>query len=277
MTKPKKARAPESEPARAGVVLGIETATALGGVALVSAAGELLGEITMRGSESHAERVLPAIDVLLQTHGLTPRDVAAVAVSRGPGSFTGLRAGIAAAKGLAFSLGVPLYGVPTLAALAANVPPLGGTVCAALNARRGEVFRAYFRSGPSGPEPLGDEALVSAESLAGELPEKCLVVGLAADAVPGRFPGSVRFSAAHLGHPRAALIALLGARDLRAGRASELGTLAPRYLRAPDAEQARGATKIACTGEELQASSLTPLPPSASMDPARTKRRGRER
>lgn len=261
----------------AGVVLGIETATALGGVALVSAAGELLGEITMRGSESHAERVLPAIDVLLQTHGLTPRDIVAVAVSRGPGSFTGLRSGIAAAKGLAFSLGVPLYGIPTLAALAANAPPCDGMVCAALNARRGEIFRAFFRSGASGPEPLGEEALVTTESLAGELSAGCLVVGLQAEALPGGAASGVRIAPAHLSHPRAAVIALRGSCELRAGRASELGTLLPCYLRPPDAEPARCPTKIVCADEGLRASSLTPPPPSGSMDPVRTGRRRRER
>lgn len=275
MTKTRKASAPEAQ--TAGVVLGIETATALGGVALVSPAGELLGEITMRGNGSHAERVLPAVAVLLETHGLTPRDIVAVAVSRGPGSFTGLRSGIAAAKGLAFSLDVPLYGIGTLAALAANAAPCDGTVCAALNARRGEIFRAFFRAGARGPEPLGEEALVTTESLAGELPAGCLVVGLPADALPGRIASGVRIAPAHLNHPRAAVIAVRGSRALRAGRASELGTLLPCYLRAPDAEPARGPTEIVCADEGLRASSLTPPPPSGSMDAVRTRRRGRER
>lgn len=244
-----------------GIVLGIETATALGGVALVAADGALLGEITLRSGESHAERVLPAAVSLLESHGLAPRDLAAVAVSCGPGSFTGLRAGIATAKGLAFALAVPLYGIPTLEALAANVAPCDGPVCAVLNARRGEVFRAWFRRGSLGPERLGEDGLLGAAALACELSPGCLVVG----ALPQGFaapPGAaVRLAPAHLCHPRAAVIAGRGWEALGAARASDLDALLPRYLRPPDAEAARSRSKIACAGEELHVPSLTPPAP----------------
>lgn len=264
-------------PVRTGVVLGIETATALGGVALVSAAGELLGEITLRNNESHAERVLPAAAGLLETHGLTPRDLAAVSVSRGPGSFTGLRAGVAAAKGLALSLEVPLYGIPTLESLAANVPPGEELVCAVLAARRGEVFRAFFSSGPQGPRRRGDDELVTIERLAAELPARCLVVGAMPGLTPRPQPPGLRFCPDHLNHPRAAVIALLGWQALCASRVSDLATLLPSYLRAPDAEAARGPTEIARAGGQLQASSLTPPAPSASIGRVPTGRRRRDR
>jgi len=220
-----------------GFVLGIETATVLGGVALVSGSGELLGEITLRNHESHSERILPAADWLLKTLGITLRDLAAVAVSQGPGSFTGLRAGIATAKGLAFSLGVPLFGIPTLEALAANSPPGAGLVCAVLNARRGEVFRALFRSEPTGLQRLEPDSLVPLCSLADELPAGCLVIGelpgsLSETHPPGR---GVRFAPPHLGHPRAAVIAALGCVARGASRASGLTTLLPHYLRHCDA------------------------------------------
>lgn len=238
-----------------GLVLGIETASALGGVALVSDAGDLLGEITLRNHENHAERILPALDWLLATLGSAPSALAAVAVSSGPGSFTGLRAGIAAAKGLSFSLGVPLYGVPTLEALAANAPPGDGPVCAVLNARRGEVFRAHFGSGPAGPERLGPDALVPVAALAGELPAGCLLIGELPPLSPDPFPpgGAVRLAPPHLRHPRAAVIALLGLAALGAARDSELGTLLPRYLRPWDAAAGPPAAQIACTGGELRA------------------------
>lgn len=219
------------------LVLGIETATVLGGVALVSDAGELLGEITLRNHENHSERILPALAWLLATLDLTPRDLAAVAVSQGPGSFTGLRAGIAAAKGLAFSLAVPLFGIPTLEALAANAPSGAGLVCAVLDARRGEVFRALFRRGLADTRRIEPDRLVPLVSLADEMPADCLVVG----ELPAAFsemlpPGSaVRFAPPHLGHPRAAVIAALGSAARLAFRASELMTLMPHYLRPCDA------------------------------------------
>ena len=228
-------KAPDVRPA--GLVLGIETATVLGGIALVSGGGELLGEVLLRNHESHSERMLPAIDWLLATLGTSLRDCAAVAVSAGPGSFTGLRAGMAAAKGLAFSLGVPLYGIPTLEALAANVPPCEAPVCAVLNARRGEVFCALFRSEAAGPQRLEPDRLVPLRELVDELPAGCIVVGELPPVFSGMLsPGrAVSIAPPHLNHPRAAVIANRGrlARDAR--RSSQLATLMPHYLRPCDA------------------------------------------
>jgi tRNA threonylcarbamoyladenosine biosynthesis protein TsaB len=221
-----------------GLILGIETATARGGVALVSGAGELVGETTLLSQEGHSERVLPALEQLLKLLGLTLRALAAVAVSSGPGSFTGLRTGIATAKGLAFSLGLPLYGIPTLEALAAGAPPGTGFVCACLNARRGEVYRSLFRAGPAGPVRVGPDAVVAAGEFAAELPAACLLVG----ELPPRWserPASRNHSwlpsPALANHPRASAVALLGLEALRQGRPSELGSLQPRYVRPPDA------------------------------------------
>jgi tRNA threonylcarbamoyladenosine biosynthesis protein TsaB len=222
----------------AGLVLGIETATALGGVALVSRDGALAGETTLLGRESHAERLLPALERLLAALGVALGDLAAVAVSIGPGSFTGLRTGIATAKGLALALGVPLYGVPTLEALAANAPPGSGTVCALLAARRGEAFAALFAAGAGGPERACADGVVALDALGAWLPDGCLLVGeppppVAAAARAGE--RGLRLAAAHLNHPRAAAVALAGLTALAAGRPTEIASLAPRYIRPPDA------------------------------------------
>ena len=219
------------------LVLGIETATVMGGVALVSADGELLGEVSLRNHESHSERILPALEWLLATLGLSRQAIAAVAVSQGPGSFTGLRAGIASAKGLAFSLGIPLYGIATLEALATNAPPGEGSVCAVLCARRGEVYYALFHRGPERPQRLGPDRLLPLNSLADELPVGCLVIG----ELPPSFldmlspDRAIRDAPAHLCHPRAAVIALLGSAAYSACRSSQLTSLMPDYLRPFDA------------------------------------------
>lgn len=220
-----------------GLALGIETATVLGGVAVLSDAGELLGEVTLRNHESHSERMLPALEWLLATLGLSLHDCAVVAVSQGPGSFTGLRAGIAAAKGLSFALGVPLFGIPTLEAIAANAPPGSGPVCAVLNARRGEIFRAFFQGGPAGPQRLVPDGLTSHRALADELPADCLVVGELPGCFSKMIPESrtVRFAPRHLGQPRAAVIGALGVAALRAAHTSQLTTIMPNYLRPCDA------------------------------------------
>jgi tRNA threonylcarbamoyladenosine biosynthesis protein TsaB len=227
-----------------GLIVGIETATIMGGVALVSGSGDLVGEVTLRNHESHAERMLPALEWLLATIGTSLGDCAAVAVSQGPGSFTGLRAGLATAKGLAFSLGVPLYGIATLEALAANAPPGEAPVCAVLNARRGEVFCAFFRNGAAGPQRLGPDRLLPLRTLAEELPAGCLVVGELPAPFNGMLPpgSAVRYAPAHQAHPRAAVVAALGHVAHGSSRVSQLTTLMPNYLRPSDAESARPAS-----------------------------------
>lgn len=221
-----------------GLVLGIETATALGGVAVVSAEGLLLGEISLLGRESHSERIIPAVVDLLGALGLAQEALSAVAVSRGPGSFTGLRTGLAAAKGLAFARSVPLYGVSTLEALAANAPPGAGEVCALLNARRGEFFRALFSAGADGPVRASRDELIGERDLAVGLPAGCLVLGEAPSSLRSRRTAPpLRFGSPHVNHPRAAAVAFAGRAALRTGGPSELATLLPAYLRDAGADR----------------------------------------
>jgi tRNA threonylcarbamoyladenosine biosynthesis protein TsaB len=222
------------------LVLGIETATALGGVAVVSGDGSLLGEITLLGRESHSERIIPALEDLLASLGAGRADLAAIAVSRGPGSFTGLRTGLAAAKGLAFSCGIPLFGVPTLEVLAANAPARSGDVCAILNARRGEFFRALFSAGDAGPIRQTPDSLIAERELAVDLPAGCLVLGEPPDSLRTlRSLPPLRLAPPHLNHPRAAAVALAGQAALGRGQPSELATLLPEYLRGAGAERPR--------------------------------------
>lgn len=221
---------------RGRVVLGIETATPYGSVAVHSPAG-LLGEVTQRSSESHSERILAAVQGLLLTLDLPLRDVAAVAVSCGPGSFTGLRAGIAAAKGLAFSLGIPLFSVPTLEVLAANAMSGDAPIAAILPARRGEVFYGLFRHRGTRLEPLREEGIIPITDLASTLPRGCVVVGDSSALSDPETSRRFFITPRHLSYPRAAVVASQGLEHVLSRRTSELETLHPRYLRPPDAER----------------------------------------
>jgi len=217
----------------AGIVLGIETATSRGSVALCGG-GELLGELMLANPRSHSERLLPAIELLLGSASMSAADLAAVAVSAGPGSFTGLRIGVAAAKGLAFSLEIPLYGIPSLQVLAANASPVVASVCAVIDARRGEVFSLLNR----------EEAKISApDDLAASLPGRTLVLGeVPADLavlLRKRSEDGIVLAPAHQNIPRAAVVALRGEALLSSGRASEAEGLTPFYLRPSDAEANR--------------------------------------
>jgi len=202
--------------------------------------GELLGEAVYRDERSHTRSLTQLVERVLADAGLGITDVEALAVSIGPGSFTGLRVGLALAKGIAFAGGLPIAAVSTLEALAwtAEAAP-GETVCAALDARKQEVYAALFTMTAGGPRrDSPDEALAPA-TLAARLRPGCILVGDAGD-VYGSVLGArvvLRPFATH--HPRGGVVARLGWQRLRAGAAEPIGPLEPVYVRLPDAELPR--------------------------------------
>ena len=140
-------------------VLGIETSTSQAGVALVERGRLVLARAHARPKQS-AEQLLPLIAEVLAEAGWQRRELERIGVSVGPGSFTGLRVGIACAQGLSLGLGVPLLGVTSLRAMARAVPEgLGGTRVSVLDARRNEVFAGGHAPGPASAELLEPRAL----------------------------------------------------------------------------------------------------------------------
>ena len=141
---------------------------------------------------THSETLLPLCEEALRACRLSLQDISLLAVTAGPGSFTGLRIGLATVKGLAFAHGTPCAGVSTLEALAFCAPPVGSCVCA-LDARRGEVYHAGFSMGPQGPARLWPDGHGPASALAGQalcLPGPVWLLGdgapLVLDALGGR-------------------------------------------------------------------------------------------
>ena len=125
-------------------VLAVDTSTMAGGVALVD--GErVIGESLLDVRTTHSERLMLAVDRVLGDAGWAPRTLDGLAVAIGPGSFTGLRIGVAAVKGLALALKCPVAAVPTLDAMAAQLPWASRPVCAILAARRDEVYASLYR------------------------------------------------------------------------------------------------------------------------------------
>ncbi len=126
-------------------IVAIETATETVGVAVRTAAG-VQAELTLTGRRRHVETLTPALEHLLAQVDLTPRDLHVVAVDVGPGLFTGLRVGVAAAKGLAQALGIGVIGATSLEVLATGAARVGhrGLVLSCIDARRGEVFAALY-------------------------------------------------------------------------------------------------------------------------------------
>jgi tRNA threonylcarbamoyladenosine biosynthesis protein TsaB len=193
-----------------------------------------------------AETLLPALARLLADAELALADVDAFAISIGPGSFTGLRVGLATLKGLAFGTGRPAVAVPTLEALALEAPPGEGPVVAALDARRGEVYAAAFDAPGGAAQDWLPEGVYRASALAALLRAPCRVVGegaaIAADALRDAQARGVTLHPDCA--PSAAAVGRLGWRGLAAGGGVDADTLVPRYLRRAEAEARRTGLRV---------------------------------
>jgi tRNA threonylcarbamoyladenosine biosynthesis protein TsaB len=231
------------------LLLSIESATRVMSVAVLQ--GEtLLAEISTFDERVHSERLLPAVDQLLRIAGLSLDEIEAFAVSIGPGSFTGLRIGLATLKGLAFGSDRMAVAVPTLAGLTVAAAGAAGPVAALLDARREEVYAACLAVPGDIETPLIPEAVFTAEELAAALPHSCtVVVGEGAESVAAaaaeRAGGGMALLPAALGRTRAFHTGLLGARLLARGEGQRPEALVPHYLRRAEAEVRR-------TGERFE-------------------------
>ncbi|MDR5709642.1 MAG: tRNA (adenosine(37)-N6)-threonylcarbamoyltransferase complex dimerization subunit type 1 TsaB [Armatimonadota bacterium] len=219
------------------LVLGIETATYALSVALVDGVG-LRAERTLRVGQRALQWLVPAIQGMLRDADLAPEEVEGVAVSTGPGSFTGLRVGIATAVGWAHARGVPACGVSTLQALAVTCSG-APFVVPVLDARRGEVSAALFAREGETYRPLTEELTAVPEAVIRRLRELRLEdLTFVGDGLH-RYASLFReaFPRAHLApqalwSPRAATVAAVGRERLLQAGGEPLGAIQPRYGRA---------------------------------------------
>lgn len=161
------------------LILGIETSTPQASVAIGSEQGVVASALVARGA-SYNEFLLPAIRFCLEQSNLGYRNLGGVAVSLGPGLFTGMRVGVATAKALAQALSVPIVGMASLDLVAYEVRYTAKTICAVLDARRNQVFHAFYRPSPGGIQRMSEYRVESPERLAVGLqsrPEEVLLVG----------------------------------------------------------------------------------------------------
>jgi tRNA threonylcarbamoyladenosine biosynthesis protein TsaB len=161
------------------LILGIETSTPQASVAIGSEQGVVASAMVSRGA-SYNEFLMPAICFCLQQAGVGFRNLGGIAVSLGPGLYTGMRIGVASGKALAQALSVPIVGMASLDLVAYEVRYSPKTICAVLDARRNEVFDAFYRPSPGGIQRMTDYRVESPERLAigiDSRPEEVLVVG----------------------------------------------------------------------------------------------------
>jgi tRNA threonylcarbamoyladenosine biosynthesis protein TsaB len=210
------------------ILLAVDTSTLQAGAALWQ--GGAVVAARQRTVTTHSEALLSMIDELFVAASIAPADVDAVACGAGPGSFTGLRIGLATCKGLCFALGKPLVMVSSLAALAARAPD--GRVCATLDAFKGEVYAGLFDVRGGVPVADGEERV---------LPPAALLPLLdAVDAVVGSGAQKYRELATRLldeeAGPRPADVARLAALRVARGDFDDLASAAPAYIRPSEAE-----------------------------------------
>lgn len=216
--------------------LAIDTSTAIASIAVVRD-GDVLAELTWRCGQNHTTQLLPALSELLKRLGININSLQSIVVARGPGSFNGLRVGIGTAKGLAFSLGVPIVGVGTLEAEAYQHAETGLPVCSLYRAGRGEIAAALYQKKSEQWLELAPAHLTTLDALYPEINSATLFCGeltleIASELRQRLGERAVIPPRASLLR-RAAFLAELGGKRLEAGDSDNVSTLQPLYLRRP--------------------------------------------
>lgn len=226
------------------LIFAFETSAKAGSVALMDET-RLLGENYCNAALTHSQTLLAMGQELLKTCGFTSEDVTDVAVAAGPGSFTGVRIGVAAAKGFAWGREIPCWGVSTLEAVALGLGVWKGYVCPVMDARRNQVYQALFYADNGELKRITEDRAVSLEELTEELKklqEPIFLVGdgsvLCYNTLKHSVTGLVCPSEHRL-HQRAAGVALAAKAMMSRGESGDAKTLAPNYLRLSQAERER--------------------------------------
>ena len=222
------------------LILGIDTATPQVSVAVGGHEGVLSSVHSARGKQ-HAESLTPAIQFACRQARIDLSEIGVVAVDLGPGLFTGLRVGVAAAKAMAHALRVPMIGVTSLDLVAFPVRFASRLIVASVDARRGELFYAFYRQVPGGIQRLSEQVVGTPDDLASELlasGEECLLVGDGALRYREVFDGlnKVEIVDEELQYPSAASLVMLAHAQALREQFVKPWELAPLYLRKPDAE-----------------------------------------
>lgn len=226
------------------LIFAFETSAKAGSVALMDDS-RLLGESYCNTALTHSQTLMSMGEELLKTCGYTPSDVTAAAVAAGPGSFTGIRIGVAAAKGFAWARDIPCCGVSTLEAMALGLGVWQGYICAVMDARRSQVYNALFLSENGHLTRISEDRAISLSDLGQELQSldgPVFLVGdgslLCYNTLKETVPALV-CPPEHCMHQRAAGVALAARAMLQRGEKPDGASLIPNYLRLSQAERER--------------------------------------
>lgn len=237
------------------LILAFESSAKAASVALMKD-GVLLGESFQHSGKTHSATLMPMAQGLLKDCEVTAKELDVVAVAMGPGSFTGVRIGVAAAKGLAWAAEKEVCGVSTLLGMATQMACLEGIICPVMDARRNQVYNALFVSDGNRLTRLTEDRAISLEELKKEL-EKCekpiFLVGdgskLCYNTLKEALPG-LRYPPAHLEMQRAAGVAAAASQMVGEGKCTTPQELVPNYLRLSQAERERMERMNSLKGEK---------------------------
>lgn len=222
-------------------ILGIETSTKTGSVAIVSENG-VVAQFSLNIEVTHSERLMSAVDRVLKDSGLRLDEMSGFAVAIGPGSFTGLRIGIATVKGLAFATQRPIAAIPTLQALAWNLPYAAHPICPLLDARKNEVYAAVYRFEDAGLVRTSPERAVPIQGLQERITGKTIFTGEAAylyrAEIEREFGELALFAPLSAVLPSGSAVAEIGLGMIGRGEHADPDNLVPLYIRRPEAEVA---------------------------------------
>ncbi len=224
------------------LILALDSTAGVASVALCRDE-RTIASFTVKNGNTHSETLLPMVEAVLRSAGVTARDVALFACSTGPGSFTGVRIGTATVKGLAFSRDVCCLGVSTLEALAENAVPTDALICPVMNARRGQVYNALFAYKDGMLCRLTPDRAISVAELEAELLEigsPFVLVGDGVDEFARLAPKTAPCVISPLLADQCAVsVAKVALRRYLAGERGTDNDLVPVYLRMPQAERER--------------------------------------
>ena len=234
---------------------------------------KIVAEYSVNNKKTHSQTLVPMLDEVRTMTGLDLDTLDYVAVSGGPGSFTGLRIGSATAKGIAMVLGIPVVSVPTLEALAMLAFPAQGIVAALIDARNEQVFAGLYRFENDVLQIVADQAPVKVEELAQKLnaigQTTTLVgdgTGIYREKLSGLLPVPFRFMPPHLNAQRAGAVAVRALDLIREGRVQSAAEHAPEYLRVSQAERVRAQKQLEAAKPVIRPMAQEDVPAVAALE-----------
>jgi len=227
------------------LILAIDSSSLVASVAIVSEE-TIIAEYTVNLKKTHSQTLLPMIDEIFRMTGVNKKDLKAIAITGGPGSFTGLRIGAATAKGLALALGIGIINVPTINAMAYNYNHCNKLICPIMDARRNQVYTGVFRCENDTLETVMKQCAMSIDDLTDYLNERNEEVIFIGDGIPAfkqiideKLTAGHFYARQQLSRQRATTIGAIAWDMYRAGEIENADLFAPDYLRLSQAERER--------------------------------------